>query len=133
MPPLPRPIAVPALYPGVPYHYAVATDGAPLVFTAGACPIDAEGRVPWPDDIEAQAMLMMDNLEAALVAAGSSLAQVVKTTVFVATADRAELRRAWREVVAPRFGTHRPPSTLIGVTVLGFDDQLVEIEAVALA
>lgn len=37
---------------------------------------------------------------------------------------------AW-EVVRDAFGDHDPPNTLMGVTVLGYDDQLVEIEAVA--
>jgi hypothetical protein len=35
------------------------------------------------------------------------------------------------EVVQAAFGTHDVPSTLMGVTVLGYEDQLVEIEAVA--
>jgi hypothetical protein len=37
---------------------------------------------------------------------------------------------AW-EVVRDSFGDHDVPSTLMGVTVLGYKDQLVEIEAVA--
>ena len=37
---------------------------------------------------------------------------------------------AW-EVVREAFGEHDAPSTLLGVTVLGYDDQLVKIEAVA--
>jgi hypothetical protein len=37
---------------------------------------------------------------------------------------------AWKEVER-RFGSAGPPSTLLGVTVLGFSDQLVEVEAVA--
>ena len=37
---------------------------------------------------------------------------------------------AWNEVAAG-FGEHDPPSTLVGVTVLGYPDQLVEIEAIA--
>lgn len=41
-----------------------------------------------------------------------------------------ELVAAW-DVVAAHFGAHDVPSTLVGVTVLGYPDQLVEIEAVA--
>jgi hypothetical protein len=33
--------------------------------------------------------------------------------------------------VRERFGDHDPPSTLLGVTVLGYPEQLVEVEAVA--
>ena len=41
------------IYPGAPYEYAAAANG--LVFTAGACPLDVEGRVVAPGDLEAQA------------------------------------------------------------------------------
>ena len=44
--------------------------------------------------------------------------------------DLADLVAAW-EVVEAAFGEHDAPSTLLGVTVLGYTDQLVEIEAVA--
>ena len=54
----------------------------------------------------------------------------MKTTVYVATTERADLVVAWNEV-EQRFGSAGPPSTLLGVSVLGFADQLVEIEAVA--
>jgi enamine deaminase RidA (YjgF/YER057c/UK114 family) len=72
----------------------------------------------------------MDNLEIALRAAGVELSDVVKTTIYVASDDQGDLLAAW-EVVRTRFGAHEPPSTLVGVTVLGYRDQLVEVEAVA--
>ena len=55
---------------------------------------------------------------------------MVKTTVYVASADQSDLGAVWA-VVRDAFGDHDPPSTLLGVTVLGYDDQLVEVEAVA--
>jgi enamine deaminase RidA (YjgF/YER057c/UK114 family) len=55
---------------------------------------------------------------------------VVKTTVYVASARQADLVAAW-EVVRDHLGDHDPPSTLLGVTVLGYDHQLVEIDALA--
>jgi enamine deaminase RidA (YjgF/YER057c/UK114 family) len=72
----------------------------------------------------------MVNLRAALRAAGADLDHVVKTTVYVATSERADLVAAW-DVVRRHFGDHDAPSTLLGVTVLGFPEQLVEVEAVA--
>jgi enamine deaminase RidA (YjgF/YER057c/UK114 family) len=72
----------------------------------------------------------MANLETALQAAGAELLDVVKTTVYVATRDRNDLVAAW-EVVQRHFGEHDAPSTLLGVAVLGWPDQLVEVEAVA--
>ena len=72
----------------------------------------------------------MDNLGVALRAAGADLDDVVKTTVYVASAAREDLVTVWG-VVRDRFGEHDPPSTLLGVTVLGYPGQLVEVEAVA--
>jgi Endoribonuclease L-PSP len=66
----------------------------------------------------------------ALADAGASLEDVLSTKVLVASARQEDLVAAW-EVVRDSFGDHDVPSTLIGVTVLGYKDQLVEIEAVA--
>ena len=77
-----------------------------------------------------QARQVMDNLVVALEAAGASLADVVKTTVYVASDRRDDLVAAW-DVVRSAFGDHDAPSTLLGVAVLGYPDQLVEVEAVA--
>jgi enamine deaminase RidA (YjgF/YER057c/UK114 family) len=55
---------------------------------------------------------------------------VTKTTVYVASQRREDLASAWH-VVRERFGDHDAPSTLLGVAVLGYEDQLVELEAVA--
>jgi enamine deaminase RidA (YjgF/YER057c/UK114 family) len=65
-----------------------------------------------------------------LRSAGCGLDDVVKTTVYVASSDHADLVAAW-EVVEGCFGRGGPPSTLLGVAALGFPNQLVEIEAVA--
>ena len=72
----------------------------------------------------------MENLSEALAGAGARLGDVVKTTVYVATTQRSDLLAAW-DVVRGYFGLHDPPSTLLGVSVLGYPDQLVEVEAVA--
>ena len=127
----PEPVNPPALYAGTPYDYAAVAPEGGLVFTAGACPLDAQGEVVAPGDLHAQARQTLDNLALALSAAGSSLEQVLKTTVYVAGGDRSDLLTVW-DVVEERFGAARPPSTLLGVSCLGYRDQLVEIEAVAL-
>ncbi len=113
-----------------PYAYAAVTDPGRMVFTAGACPLDADGGTVAAGDVAGQARQVMDNLATALEAAGASLGDVLKTTVFVATSDRADLLAAW-QVVREAFGGHDAPSTLVGVTVLGYQDQLVEVEAIA--
>jgi enamine deaminase RidA (YjgF/YER057c/UK114 family) len=119
------------LAPSVPYAYAAVTRGRPvLVFTAGACPLDNSATTVAAGDVTAQAETVMVNLRSALQAAGARLEDVVKTTVYVASSDRADLLTAWR-VVHSHFGSHEPPSTLLGVSTLGYPDQLVEVEAVA--
>jgi enamine deaminase RidA (YjgF/YER057c/UK114 family) len=114
-----------------PYAYAsIAAPGARLVFTAGACPLDVDGKTVAPGDVAAQAERVMENLRIALRAAGAELSDVLKTTVYVASERREDLVTAW-DVVRRHFGEHDAPSTLLGVAVLGYPDQLVEVEAVA--
>jgi enamine deaminase RidA (YjgF/YER057c/UK114 family) len=120
------------LYPGAPYAYASVAPAGGLIFTAGACPIDEDGEVTSPGDYAAQAELVMANLVTALAAAGAGLADVLKSTVYVASARQQDLVDVW-EIVHAAFGEHDAPSTLLGVAVLGYSDQLVEIEAIALA
>jgi enamine deaminase RidA (YjgF/YER057c/UK114 family) len=119
-----------SLYRDAPYAYAAVAPPGALIFTAGACPLDDQGNVVGVGDVRAQASLAVANLATALAASGATLADVLKTTVFVASADRADLVAAW-QVIEEAFGDHDPPSTLLGVTVLGYSGQLVEIEAVA--
>jgi enamine deaminase RidA (YjgF/YER057c/UK114 family) len=126
-------VSPPALYTGAPYEYAaVAPEGARLVFAAGACPLNEAGEVLALGNYEEQARVALDNLKAALEEAGSGLDRVLKSTVYVSSADRAQLVRVW-SVVEEGFAPDRPPSTLLGVATLGYEGQLVEIEAVALA
>ena len=120
------------LYEGVPYAYASVTPQGSLIFTAGACPLDERGEVVGVGDVRAQASLAVANLATALAESRATLADVLKTTVFVASAERADLVAAW-EVISSAFGEHDVPSTLLGVGVLGYPGQLVEIEAVAIA
>jgi enamine deaminase RidA (YjgF/YER057c/UK114 family) len=124
-------IRPPDLACGVGYAYAaIAPDRARLVFTAGACPLDIDGQVVLLGDVSGQAEQVMVNLRAALQAAGAQLEDVVKTTIYVASADREDLVAAWN-VVRRHFGDRDAPSTLVGVSVLGYRHQLVEVEAIA--
>ena len=130
-PPAVELLTAPDLTDRAPYAYAaVARDVSRLVFTAGACPLDAAGETVAPGDVAGQAEQVMANLVVALGAAGAGLTDVVRTTVYVATQRREDLVTAW-EVVRRVFGDHDAPSTLLGVTVLGYPEQLVEVEAVA--
>jgi len=115
----------------VDYAYAAAAEAsARLVWVAGACPLDANGETVAAGDYAGQAHQVMRNLGTALQEAGASLTDVVKTTVYVASTQQQDLVMAWN-VYREYMGSHDVPSTLLGVTVLGYDDQLVEVEAVA--
>jgi enamine deaminase RidA (YjgF/YER057c/UK114 family) len=118
------------LFPGAPYAYAAIAPGTGLIFTAGACPLDDQGQVVAPGDIAAQMRRALDNLRMALEDCGATMRDVLKTTVYVASDRREDLVSAWH-VVADVFGDHDAPSTLLGVAVLGYSGQLVEIEATA--
>lgn len=89
-----------------------------------------DGTTTAPDDVAAQAARCLETLQTALAAAGASLTDVISTGVLVASTRQSDLVAAW-DIVHAAFGDHDVPSTLLGVTVLGYDDQLVEIEAVA--
>ena len=123
-------VRAPALADEVPYAYAAVVGPGSLVLTAGACPLDDAGAVVAPGDVTVQTERVMVNLVEALAAAGCTLADVAKSTVYVASAERGDLVDAWR-VVRAAFGDHDAPSTLLGVAALGYPEQLVEVEAVA--
>ncbi|WP_102159752.1 RidA family protein [Zhihengliuella halotolerans] len=113
------------------YAYAAtAPADARLVFLAGACPLNADGTTAGVGDYAAQAAKCIENMTTALAEAGATLENVISTRVLVASSRQADLVAAW-DVVRDSFGDHDAPSTLLGVTVLGYDHQLVEIEAVA--
>ena len=112
-----------------PGYTHVATTSAGLVFTAGAVPLDADGELVGADDPVAQARQVLANLEMQLAAGGATPADVVKTTVYVAGASYERQGAVWEVVQASPFAM--APSTLIGVALLGYRGQLVEVEAIA--
>lgn len=120
---------VPELFPPPGYaHVSVAT-GARLVLTAGAVPLDSAGHLVGAGNVPEQTRQTIDNLMRQLAAAGVTGDDVLKTTVYVASTDGADLVAAWEVVQDSPIAA--ASSTLLGVTVLGYPGQLVEIEAVA--
>ena len=108
--------------------YSQAIVAGELVFCAGQGAIDPATGENRRGDAAAETERTLDNLAAVLLAAGSDLAHVVKTTVFLV--DMADFA-AMNEVYAKRFGEHRPARSTVGVASLprGFR---VEIECVAI-
>lgn len=119
----------PGLAPPPGYAHVAVAAGRRLVCTAGAVPLDAAGTLVGAGDLQAQARQTLANLLLALAAAGATADDVLKTTVYVVAADRADLLAVWEEVQASPLAA--AASTLLGVALLGYPGQLVEIEAIA--
>lgn len=108
-----------------PYSQGIVANG--FVFTAGQIPLDpATMQLVGGEDVAAQTERVMQNLAAILQAAGSSLAGVVKTTVFLR--DMEDFA-AMNEVYGRHFGDHRPARSTVQAARLPKDVR-VEIEAV---
>src|SRR4051794_33176977 len=69
----------PTLTPSAPYAYAAVTDPGRMTFTAGACPLDADGVTVAVGDVVGQTRQVMANLVVALQGAGVGLEHVIKT------------------------------------------------------
>jgi 2-iminobutanoate/2-iminopropanoate deaminase len=108
-----------------PYSQAISIDT--LVFCSGQIPLTPAGAVA-EGDIGVQTRQVLTNLKAVLESAGSSLAQVLKTTVFLA--DMNEFA-AMNTVYAEFFTTQPPARSTVQVARLPRDAR-VEIEAIAL-
>jgi 2-iminobutanoate/2-iminopropanoate deaminase len=91
-----------------PYSQAIVTDG--LVFTAGQVALDPQSGELVGKTAAEQTEQVLLNLKAVLAAAGTSLGNVVKTTVYLADmADFAQMN----EVYAKHFGTHKPARSTV--------------------
>ncbi|HOM67178.1 MAG TPA: RidA family protein [Brevefilum fermentans] len=108
--------------------YSVGVTTGTLVFTAGQLPIDvATGKIV-EGGIQAQTRQALINLQAVIEAAGSSLDQVIKTTVFLQDMGEFALMN---EVYASFFTSNYPARSAVQVAALPLN-AAVEIEAVAL-
>jgi enamine deaminase RidA (YjgF/YER057c/UK114 family) len=111
------------------YSHVVLASGSRLITTAGAVPLDAEGNLVGSGDLLVQVRQTLENLVLALEAVGARAQDVIKITVYVVAAERADLGSVWNAVQQSDIaGT---ASTLLGVSMLALEGQLVEIEAIA--
>lgn len=106
--------------------YSQATRFGSLVITSGQIPLRPDGTLV-EGGIEAQTRQVLDNLQAVLAAAGTDLARVVKTTVFLADMNEFSAMNA---VYAEYFDAPYPARSTVQVARLPRDVR-VEIEAVA--
>lgn len=108
-----------------PYSQAVKVNG--VVYTSGQIPLTLAGEVV-AGGIEGQTNQVLQNLRKVLEEAGSSLQQVIKTTVFIQ--DMNEFG-ALNAIYEEHFGEHKPARSTVEVARLPKDVR-VEIEAIAL-
>jgi 2-iminobutanoate/2-iminopropanoate deaminase len=108
-----------------PYSQAVKVDG--MVYTSGQIALTPQGEM-LKNDVAIQTRQVLKNLHEVLKAAGSSLEQVVKTTIFLA--DMEDFATV-NEIYAEAFGEHKPARSTVAVKTLP-KNALVEIDAVAL-
>jgi 2-iminobutanoate/2-iminopropanoate deaminase len=112
---------------GVPLSAVVK--GAGLVFVSGMPPIEADSQRIVQGDIARQTEVCLDNVKAALEAAGSSLDKALKVTIY---ASNAAYYSTINKVYARYFSQDAPARTFVAVASwpMEFD---IEIECVALA
>lgn len=111
-----------------PYAISLGVQAGDLVFVSGQAAVDEHGNTVGVGDFDRQAHQVFQNLEKVLQAANTSLAHVVKVTIFVrdmAVIDRVvELRRQY-------FTEPYPADTIAQVQSLARPEWLLEIEATA--
>ncbi len=116
----PRPLA------GAPYSQAIAARG--LVFCSGQVPLDPESQQLVDGGIAEQTERVLENLKGVLEAAGSTMGDIVKTTVFLT--DLAGDFAPMNEVYARYFPSEPPARSTFEVSALPAGAR-VEIECIA--
>ena len=110
-------------------HFTDAVQAGEFLFVSGIVAVDEHRELVGGDDVVAQARCVFENMQQVLAAAGCTLADVVKVTVFLTDiGDRPLVNPVRREA----FGETRPASTLVEVTALVIPGAKIEIECIAL-
>ena len=115
--------------PYEPFKLAQAYRVGDLVFVSGQAAIDLDGSIVGAGNFDAQAEQTFKNLAAVLKAGGSSLAKVVKVTIFLKDMSN------FGKIVALREKYFTPPypaDTIVEITSLALPELEIEIEAIAM-
>jgi len=114
------------------YSHVTITEAGRMAHLAGQCPLDLSGKVVGPGDFAAQTDQVIANCLAVLAAAGAKPSEVVRSIVYVVSPNSTDLARVWDQLnaseLAPAFTT---ASTLLGVSALGYQGQLIEVDLTA--
>ena len=110
------------------YTHVVEVKRGRTVYIAGQVALDRSGNLIGSGDFKAQTRQVLENIQAALAAAGATFDNVVKVTTFVT--DLSQIQ-ALRELRSEYFGMNPPASTLVQVVQLARPEFMIEIEAIA--
>lgn len=113
----------------VAHAYSATVSTGSTLHVAGVAPLDAGGTTEAPGDVQGQVRAAVANLRVILGERGAQLSDVARLTVFVAEHLQVDLQVA-ADTLAEIF-VDLPPLSLVGVSRLRYDDQVVELEAVA--
>ena len=108
------------------FGYSRATRVGNMVFVSGTTSVQPDGSVAGGDDAYLQTKAALATIEKALIEAGASFTDVVRTRLFLTNFDDlSAVSKAHVEI----FGDIRPASTAVEISRLARIEQLIEIEA----
>lgn len=111
-----------------PSGFSPATRVGNMVFASGQVSADPDGKLVGEGDAGAQSVQCFKNIEAALNAAGATMADVTKITAFLVNGDD---YAAYAEARANAFTAPGPASSTVFISGLVSPAYLVEVEAIA--
>ncbi len=110
------------------YTHAIIAPPGRMLFIAGQTATDQQGNIVGKGDIEAQATRVFERIKSIVQEAGGSLADIVKTTVYLTDI---KYREGFGRIRSRYFEKDPPTSTLLVVQGLARAEYLIEIEAIA--
>jgi enamine deaminase RidA (YjgF/YER057c/UK114 family) len=110
------------------YSHVVKVEPRELIFVSGQLSRDNEGRIVGAGDMRAQLRQTLENVKAALEAAGASLSDLVRTNTYVTDIDEYFKHT---DVRMEYYNHAMPTSTTVEVRRLAQPELMVEIDAIA--